>query len=71
MMSAPIFGCSRIFWNSSGERAWLRQNVFGHRELADVVQQRRGAHALHFERGQAHLGCEVRGVELHAPDVRV
>ena len=43
------------------ERARLRQNVFGHGELADVVQQRSGLHALdvvlvHPERAR-HVFC--------------
>ena len=71
-MSAPTFGCARIFWNSSGVSGpGLGKNVLGHRELADVVQQRRGLHALNLVLLHAERARDRRRIELHAPDVRL
>ena len=62
----------RIFWNSSWrQRARLRQDVLGHRELADVVQQRRGLDALDLVVGHAQRARQAGGVDLHAADVRL
>ena len=53
------------------QRPGLRQDVLGHGELADVVQQRRRLHALDFVLRHAQRARDGRGVELHAPDVRL
>ena len=53
------------------QRAGLRQDVLGHRELADVVQQRRGLHALDLGVGHAEPARDARGVDLDAADVRL
>ncbi len=53
------------------ERTWLRQDVFGDREFADVVQQGRGADALNVRLRQADRFCQSGGVDLHSQDVRV
>ena len=54
-----------------GQRAGLRQDVLGHRELADVVQQRRGLDALDVCGRNGHRLRERGRVELHAADVRL
>ena len=53
------------------QRTRLRQDVLGHRELADVVQQRRGLHALDLVLGHAERARDRGRVELHAADVRL
>ena len=53
-----------------GQRTGLRQDVLGHRELADVVQQRRRPHALHVGRRHAHDARQAGGMHLHAADAR-
>ena len=53
------------------ERAGLREDVLGHRKLADVVQQRRGLYALNLVFRHADGFCEPRGKHLHAADVRL
>ena len=52
-----------------GERSRLRQDVLGHRQLADVVEQRRGLHALDLVVGHAERLGDAGGVDLHAADV--
>ena len=51
-----------------GQRTGLRQDVLGHRELADVVQQRRRADALYVGRRHADDARQARGMHLHPPD---
>src|SRR5207245_11279226 len=51
------------------ERTRLRQDVFGHRELPDVMQQRGGLHALDLVFRHAARARESGGVPLHAPAV--
>ena len=53
------------------QRSGLRQDVLGHRQLADVVQQRRGLDALDLVRRQARGLRQPGRVHLHAPDVRL
>ncbi len=53
------------------QRPRLRQDVLGHRQLADVVQQRRRLHALDVVLGHPERARERRRVELHAPDVEL
>ena len=53
------------------QRPRLRQDVLGHGELADVVQQRRGLDALDLVVRHAERLREPRGVDLHAADVRL
>ena len=53
------------------QRPRLRQDVLGHRELADVVQQRRRLHALDVVLRHPERARERGGVELHAADVRL
>ena len=53
------------------ERARLREDVLGHGQLADVVQQRRGLDALDLVVGHAQRAGQARGVDLHAADVRL
>ncbi len=53
------------------ERPRLRQNVLGHRQLADVVQQRGGLDALNLVLRHADRFREARGKHLHAADVRL
>ena len=53
------------------QRARLREDVLGHGELADVVQQRRRLHALDLVLRHAERARERRRVELHAADVRL
>ena len=52
-----------------GEGARLRQDVFGDRKLADIVQQRGRAHALHLRRRHADRLRHGGRVALHPPDV--
>jgi hypothetical protein len=49
----------------------LRQDVLGHRELADVVQQRRGLDALNFRVGHAEPARDARGIDLDTADMRL
>ena len=51
------------------QRVGLRQDVFGHRHVADVVQQRRGAHRLHVGVGQPGRLGEHRRVLLNRSHV--
>ena len=52
------------------QRAGLREDVLGHGELADVVQQRRGLDALDLVVRHARaLRARPGGVDLHAADV--
>ena len=51
------------------ERPGLRQDVLGHGQLADVVQQRRRLHALNLVVAHAERAREAGGVHLNAPDV--
>ena len=51
------------------QRPRLGKNVLGHRELADVVQQRRGLHALNLVLLHAERARDRGRIELHAPDV--
>ena len=51
------------------ERPGLRQDVLGHGQLADVVQQRRGLHALNLVVAHAERARDAGGVHLNAPDV--
>ena len=51
------------------QRPGLRQDVLGHRQLADVVQQRRGLDALDLVLRHAERAREAGGVDLHAADV--
>ena len=51
------------------QRIRLGQDVLGHRHVADVVEQRRGAHPLHLAVGQARGLGERRRVVLNRPDV--
>ena len=53
-----------------GQRTGLRQDVLGHRQLADVVQQRRRPEALDLARRHAHRFRDARGIDLHAADLR-
>jgi hypothetical protein len=52
-----------------GQRPWFREDVLGHRQLADVVQQRGGLDALDLGFGHAKRARQPRGVDLDAPDV--
>ncbi len=52
------------------QRTRLRQDVLGHRELSDVVQQRGRPHALHVAGRHAHGLGEPGREDLHAADVR-
>ena len=55
-----------------GQRARLVEHVVRHRELADVVQQRRGFERAQFERvGDAQRARHRDRVALHAADVAV
>ena len=51
------------------ERTRLGQDVLGHRQLADVVKQRRGFHALDFGLGHAERPGEAGRVDLDAADM--
>ena len=51
------------------QRPGLRQDVLGNRQLADVVQQRRGLDALDLGLGHAERAREPGGVDLDAADV--
>ncbi len=51
------------------ERAGLREDMFRHRQLADVVQQRRGFDALDLVVGHAERAGDAGGVHLHPSDV--
>ena len=51
------------------QRPRLREDVLGHGQLADVVQQRRGLDALDLVLGHAERAREPGGVDLHAADV--
>ena len=51
------------------ERPRLRQDVLGHGQLADVVQQRGRLDSLDVVLGHPERAGERRGVQLHAPDV--
>ena len=51
------------------ERTRLRQDVLGHGELADVVQERGGLDALDFVLGHPERAREPGRVHLHAADV--
>ena len=53
------------------QRTRLREDVLGHRELADVVQQGGRLDALDFVLRHAHRARDRRRVELDAPDVRL
>ena len=53
------------------QRAGLRENVLGHRQLADVVQERRGFHALNLALGHADGLREAGSKDLHASNVRL
>ena len=53
------------------ERARLRQNVLGHGQLADIVQQRGGLDPLDLRVGEADRLRQPGGEHLHAPDVHV
>ena len=44
--------------------------MLGHRQLADVVQQRRRLDRLRVEFGEVEVARQRRGVVLHALDVR-
>ena len=54
-----------------GERTRLREDVLGHGQLADVVEQRRGLDALNLVVGHAQRAGQPGGVDLHAADVRL
>ena len=51
------------------ERLGLRENVLRYRHVADIVQQRRGAHCLHVAVGQAGRFGEHRRVLLDGSNV--
>ena len=71
-MSAPTFGWRADLLEFLGrQRARLREDVLGHGELADVVQQRRGLDALHVVVRHPHRSGDRGGVELDPPDVRL
>ena len=53
------------------QRSRLRQNVLGHRELADVVEQGGGLHTLDFGVGHAEAARDAGGVDLDAADMRL
>ena len=53
------------------ERARLRKNVLGYRQLADVVQERRSFHALDLALGHPDAFRKARGKDLHPTDVRL
>jgi hypothetical protein len=53
------------------QRSGLGQDVFGHGELADVVQQCRGPHALDRRVGQPDRLRQLGRVRLHTADVHV
>ena len=53
------------------QRARLRKNVLGHRQLADVVQERRSFHTLDLALGHADGLRKARGKDLHATNVRL
>ena len=70
MISAPTCGMDAdLLELLLGERAGLRQDVLGHGELADVVQQRRGLDALDFVGRHPQRARQARGVDLDAADV--
>jgi hypothetical protein len=48
------------------ETAGLRNDVFGHGELPDIVQERRGFHGSDFGFGELKLFCHFHGVNLDA-----
>ena len=52
-----------------GQRIGLRQNVFGDGHVADVVQQRRGAHCLNVGVAEAGRLREGRGALLDRSNV--
>ena len=53
------------------QRPRLREDVLGHGQLADVVQQRRRLHALDLVLAHPEAARQRGGVELHAPDVQL
>ena len=53
------------------ERSGLGQDVLGHGELADVVQQRRRPHALNLRLREPDGFRQARRIHLHAPDVHL
>ena len=70
MISAPDLGMDAdLLELLLRERTGLRQDVLGHGELADVVQQRRGLDALDFVARHPQRARQARGVDLDAADV--
>ena len=55
-----------LFEFFGGERAGLGNDVFGHGQLANVVQQRGGAHGFHILIRQAEFTSKQSGHQLHA-----
>ena len=53
-----------------GETTRLADDVIGHRQLADVVQQGRGAKRFHLLLGQSQLLGDLYRVGAHAMQVR-
>ena len=53
------------------QRPGLRQDVLGHRELADVVEQRRRLHALDSAVATGRPLRQAGRIQLHAADVRL
>ena len=51
------------------QRPWFRQDVFGDRELADVVQERRCLETLDFHVRHPERRRNLDGIDLHTPDV--
>ena len=51
------------------QRSRLRQDVLGHGQLADIVEQGRRLHALDLVVGHAQRPGDAGGVDLHAADV--
>ena len=72
MISAPTCGMDpdllELFLR---QRTRLRQDVLGHGELADVVQQRRRLDALDFRRRTGRRLRQAGRVDLHAADVHL
>ena len=70
MISAPTCGMNAdLLELLLGERPGLREDVLGHGELADVVQQRRGLDALDLVGRHPERARQARGVDLDAADV--